>query len=206
MVSKTKTAADKTGPRRHAPAEERREQILLAAFSCFGDKGFHATTMDDLVRASGLSKGSLYWHFRSKEEVFLALFDSFAAELYGEWDAAAQSGADALEVLRRECEIAVEILSNDRMGLLAWAEFLNHPTARERMGEIYQTARDKLATIIERGRSEGRLRAGPPCEEVAGALVGTIEGLLLQWLVDPDFALKRHFDSAWEVLMGGLRA
>ena len=40
--------------------------------------------MDDLVRASGLSKGSLYWHFHSKEEVFTALFDSFVAELYGE--------------------------------------------------------------------------------------------------------------------------
>lgn len=205
-MASTKTADESSGARRHAPAEQRREQILHAAFSCFADKGYHATRMDDLVRASGLSKGSLYWHFRSKEEVFLALFDSFAAELYGEWDAAAHSGADALDVLRRECEIAVEILSNDRMGLLAWAEFLNHPTARQRMGEIYQTARSKLGTIIERGRAEGSLREGPPCEEVAGALVGTIEGLLLQWLMDPDFALKRHVDSAWEVLMGGLRA
>jgi AcrR family transcriptional regulator len=206
MSPKAKTVSKSSGTRRHAPAEERREQILGAAFSCFADKGYHATTMDDLVRASGLSKGSLYWHYRSKEEVFLALFDSFAAELYGEWDAAEQSGLDALEVLRRECELAVDILSDDRMGLLAWAEFLNHPTARKRMGEIYETARNKLGTIVERGRAEGSLRDGPPAEEVASALVGVVEGLLLQWLVDPDFALKRHVNSAWEVLMGGLRA
>jgi AcrR family transcriptional regulator len=191
--------------RRHLPAEERREQILRAALSCFGEKGYHAATMDDLVRASGLSKGSLYWHFRSKEEVFLGLFDSFAAVLYGEWDAAAQSGADALDVLRRECELAVEVLSADRLFLLAWAEFLNHPAARERMGQIYATARSKLTTIIERGREAGSLRPGPPAEQIAGALVGAVEGLLLQWLVDPEFELKAHFETAWEVLMGGLR-
>jgi len=42
--------------------------------------------------------------------------------------------------------------------------------------------------------------------QVAGAWVGTIEGLQLQWLVDPEFELETHFDSAWEVLMGGSRA
>jgi AcrR family transcriptional regulator len=205
MKSESMTSNEKLGTRRHAPAEERREQILQAAFSCFADKGYHAATMDDLVRASGLSKGSLYWHFRSKEEVFLALFDSYASVLYGEWDAAAESGADALEVLRRECEIAVEILSDDRLGLLAWAEFLNHPKARQRMSEIYRTARVKLGAIVERGRAEGSIRAGPPPEEVASALVGVIEGLLIQWLVDPEFALKQNVESAWGVLMGGLR-
>ncbi|MCP4039423.1 MAG: TetR/AcrR family transcriptional regulator [bacterium] len=187
------------------PAEARREQILRAALSCFAEKGYHAATMDDLGRASGLSKGSLYWHFRSKEEVFLALFDSFAAVLYGEWDAAAGSGADALEVLRRECELTVRSLSGDRLFLLAWAEFLNHPAARERMSAIYTTARFKLQTIIEQGREAGSLRTGPPAEQVAGALVGTVEGLLLQWLVDRDFDLAAHFRAAWEILAGGLR-
>ncbi len=193
-------------PRRHLPAEERREQILQAALTCFGEKGYHAATMDDLVRASGLSKGSLYWHFRSKEEVFLALFDATAAQLYREWDAAAESGADVLEVLRRESEIAIEALSGDRLFLLAWAEFLHHPAGRQRMGEIYATARAKLATIIELGRDAGTLRSGSPAQEVASGLIAAVEGLLLQWLVDPDFELKRHFESTWEILMGGLRA
>jgi AcrR family transcriptional regulator len=41
--------------------------------------------MDDLVRTSGLSKGTLYWHFSSKEEVFLALFDRFVEEFFDVW-------------------------------------------------------------------------------------------------------------------------
>jgi AcrR family transcriptional regulator len=204
-VASQRPAAGARAVRRHLPAEERREQILRAALSCFAEKGFHAATMDDLARASGLSKGSLYWHFGSKEEVFLALFDSFAAVLYGEWDVAAQADDDAPRVLRRECELTVEALSAERLLLLAWAEFLNHPAARERMGEIYATARTKLTTIIEQGRDAGSLRTGPPAERIAGTLIGTVEGLLLQWLVDPDFELKAHFETAWEILMGGLR-
>jgi AcrR family transcriptional regulator len=200
-------ASDGLGPaaRRHQPAEARRGQILRAALSCFGEQGYHAATMDDLARAAGLSKGSLYWHFDSKEEVFLALFDGFATMLYGAWDAAAGSGADAVEVLRHECELAIAVLSADRLFLLAWAEFLNHPAARTRMGEIYAIARAKLTTTVEGGRAAGTLRPGPPAAQVAGALIGAVEGLLLQWLVDPDFDLKSHFEAAWELLMGGLR-
>ncbi len=201
------TPADSSlgGARHHMPAEARRAQILEAALSCFGDRGYHATTMDDLVAASGLSKGSLYWHFRSKEEVFLALFDSFGTILYGEWDAAAASGGDAIEILRREFSLSVEIFSTERVILSAWVEFLSHPAARERMRSAYSTARQKLASIIDAGRAAGTLRPGPPAEQVAGALVGAIEGLFLQWLVDPEFALKAHVDVAWEILMGGLR-
>ena len=199
------TSKPTPGARRHAPAEQRRAQILRAAFTCVAKKGYHAATMDDLVRASGLSKGSLYWHFHSKEEVFTALFDSFVAELYGEWDAAAASGDPAVEILQREYEISVKFLSEDRTGLLAWSEFLNHPLGRRRMAEAYETARTKLGTIVERGRVEGSLRKGPPPDQVAATLVGTLEGLMLQWLVDPAFPLKRQVKTSWEILMGGLR-
>lgn len=194
------------GARRQMSADARREQILRAALSCFGAKGYHAATMDDLVRASGLSKGSLYWHFRSKEEVFLALFDSFTTDMYGEWDAVAESDGDAFEVLRREFELTVERFSNERVLLLAWAEFINHPAGRERMSEAYATARHKFEAIIEQGRESHSIRSGAPANSVAATLVAALEGLFLQWLVDPDFDLKAHVAVSWEILMGGLRA
>jgi len=52
---------------------ERRQQILSAAMNCFLAKGYHRATMDDIVAESGLSKGTLYWYFKSKKELFLAL-------------------------------------------------------------------------------------------------------------------------------------
>ena len=54
--------------------EERRAQILQAASTCFSRKGYHQTTMDDIVEEAGLSKGGVYWHFSSKKELFLAKY------------------------------------------------------------------------------------------------------------------------------------
>jgi AcrR family transcriptional regulator len=191
--------------RRHQPPEARRAQILAAALSCFGEKGYHASTMDDLVRASGLSKGSLYWHFSSKEDVFLALFDAFSEELYGEWDRIAESDDDKLEVLRRECESSAQRFANKREFLMTWVEFLAHPAARERMRDAYAIAREKLVSIVEAGRANGSLRPGPPAEGVASTLVAALEGLLLQWLVDPEFDLEGHVRVSWTLLAEGVR-
>jgi len=187
------------------PPEARRQQILEAALTCFGEKGFHAATMDDLVRASGLSKGSLYWHFKSKDEVFLALFDAFSAELYGEWDDIAASTTDKLAVLHSEYESSLRRFAEERIILLAWVEFLVHPVARERMRDSYSTARDKVQSLIEAGRANGSICEGPPADGVASTFVATLEGIFLQWLVDPDLDLEGHANISWQLLEKGLR-
>ena len=60
---------------RHLPEQARREQILSAARRCFIESGYHPTRMDDIARAAGLSKGGVYFHFKSKQEVFESLVD-----------------------------------------------------------------------------------------------------------------------------------
>lgn len=52
---------------------KRREEILRAALACFIDRGYTAATMEDIRRASGVSIGSIYHHFGSKEELAVAL-------------------------------------------------------------------------------------------------------------------------------------
>jgi len=58
----------------HAASAGRRQDILLAALDCFGRTGFAATTMDDILRRSGASTGSMYHHFGSKDELAAALY------------------------------------------------------------------------------------------------------------------------------------
>jgi AcrR family transcriptional regulator len=191
--------------RRRAPPEERRAQILEAALQCFASKGYHSATMDDLVRASGLSKGSLYWHFQSKEEVLLALFDAFAAEIFAAWEAAAEDDHDSLELLRREGEIAIEKLCSEMRLLRAWAEFLTHPAARERLAAVYVETRAKLGTWVRRGIARGEIRQ-VPVDSATASLVAAVEGLLLQAMVDPDFDARRHWEVIFDVQRRGLAA
>src|SRR5436309_3798875 len=58
---------------RHLPEQARRDQILAAARTCFIQRGYHPTRMEDIASTAGLSKGGVYFHFQSKQEVFDAL-------------------------------------------------------------------------------------------------------------------------------------
>src|SRR6185295_9720563 len=60
--------------------EERRRQILDAAVACFARKGFHRASMQDIIAASGLSPGSIYCHFKGKEEIIEAIADERHAQ------------------------------------------------------------------------------------------------------------------------------
>jgi AcrR family transcriptional regulator len=61
--------------------KDTQHQILDAAVEVFAEKGYHDTRVDDIVAASGTSKGSVYFHFASKEQIFFSVIDEFANRL-----------------------------------------------------------------------------------------------------------------------------
>ncbi len=191
------------GPRKRAPAKERRAQICDAALACFAARGYHATTMDDIVRASGLSKGTLYWHFPSKEEVFLACFDTFAVEVFAAWDRALERDPDVLTLVREQLESLLDRFGEERALLFAFAEFLSHPAARERMAAIYATTREKLAEMLRVGIAAGQLRE-LPAGDMAAVITALGEGMLLQAMVDRNFDAKASFATLFDVLARGI--
>jgi AcrR family transcriptional regulator len=193
-------------PRSHRPAEERRAQILEAALACFARKGFHAATMDDLVRASGLSKGSLYWHFASKQEVFLALFEDFSEWMFDEWDRLLSEGHATVEALEQ-----VTLGSLERMGgiegLGAWVEFFAHPQARARFAAVYRQTRARLEASLRRDMEAGRLRSQPEAAPgLAAALTAAAEGLMLQAMVDAEFDLRANWLATRDMIRRGIEA
>ncbi len=194
-------AAHKGTP--HATPDVRRAQILEAALRCFSERGYGNTTMDDVVHASGLSKGSLYRFFRSKDEVFLALFDTFESEIFASWDRVAAETDDALELLRLQGEIVVGTLGGQHSLLRAWVDFFVHRGLRERFAHLYREARKRTAAALRRGVASGQLRKLDTARVAAG-FVGAIEGLLLQAMVDADFDARRHWPPLWEVMRKGL--
>jgi AcrR family transcriptional regulator len=158
--------------------------------------------MDDLVRTSGLSKGTLYWHFSSKEEVFLALFDRFVEEFFDVWSRLETEGRSSLEMVRTLGEIFVDRLVSDPIPLGAWAEFLLQPKARERYASMLRQSRDRLAALMRDGIERGEIRDLDP-EGIAVALTAAIEGTMLQAMVDPDFDVKAHLPLVWEGIHRG---
>src|SRR5437588_5067693 len=70
--------------------EETRRKILRSAAQVFAAKGFHSAVVDDIVKASGTSKGAVYLYFESKEQIFLSLVEDFASSLAREIQGAVQ--------------------------------------------------------------------------------------------------------------------
>lgn len=199
-------ATSAAGARRHATPEERRAQILAAALRCFSEKGYHDATMDDLARAAGLSKGSLYWHFKSKAEVFAGLSGAYSLELARAWDhLAASHEGGALDLLGRVGEISIETLTAQGPLLRAWAEFIVHREVQEIFTGIYRESRRRLADWIRTGIDSGELRDADP-ESLAASLTALIEGLLIQALVDPTFEALRHWRVGWDAFARGIAA
>ena len=74
-------ARRKQGPGKTVAKTERRLQILAAARDVFAKRGYHQTTIDDVVLSAGVARGTFYLYFEDKRAVFVDLIDRFAAKL-----------------------------------------------------------------------------------------------------------------------------
>ncbi len=190
--------------RRHASPAVRRAQILDAAQTCLARSGYHLTTMDDVVRESGLSKGSLYWHFEGKEELLLALFDRYADEFFAAWGEYTESAdASPVELVVLGCELFMERVGSQEALARAWLGFLEHPIARQRLAELYTRSRAVLTRLVERAVERGELVTDSP-GAVAAGLVGLAEGVFLQAIVDRSFDPGPSLRLSTDALLRGL--
>ena len=187
----------------------RKRAILAAATALFARKGFEQTTMDDLAAEAGLSKGGLYWHFKSKDDVIMALLAQyFDAELAG-LDALAASGRSASESLRALYQLVsadfAEIISDRSLSLAFYAAAVHREDVRQHLRLYYARYRDALTTIIQRGIDAGEFAAAP-ASEVAIAFIAQFEGILLLHTISPDLVdLPRQIEVASQLLLTGLR-
>ena len=138
----------------------RKQQIYQAALACFGRKGYHKTTMDDIVAESGLSKGALYWYFNSKKALFLSLFQDTMGSYGTTWEALIKgestSAADKLRAsmafFRAELKEMVPFVG---ILLEAWVLTRHDEDVSSLARKFYQPYLDSMTQIIDEGVASG---------------------------------------------------
>jgi AcrR family transcriptional regulator len=175
--------------------ESRRQQILDAARRCFSRDGFHNTTTADIVRESGVSQGTLYLYFATKDDIILALADDrHQAEAYV--GALAQSEQDPIEGLALLLELHGESLDDERrtdtrrVSVQGWAEALRNPVVHENITRNVASVREEIARLIARGQTAGEIRAEVDPEGVARVLIALFQGLTLSAALHGDAQLS----------------
>jgi len=188
--------------------------IIEAAATVFAEHGFRAARVADIAVRAGIGKGTVYEYFRSKEELFLAVFDSFAVGTLEETLARLEPRpASSIAVLERFADATLgacqKVLYLYPLTMEFWSAAATPEFKDSLMGEfrkLYAGYREVLAGVIRDGMAAGEIRPDVDAHHVAAALVGTIDALFLQAWFDPGFdaeAAGRHFVA---VVLRGIAA
>ena len=190
--------------------KEVRDRILSAAEKLFSSKGYYDTSMDEVVAESGLSKGTIYLYFRSKEDLFVGLQDRQLKESVTVLESAFAPGDSARTKLekvigtafgsmvnasRRSCRISLEFnVAAPRM-----------KSVQRRRDERFMALHGFLAEIIKEGVEKGEFRRDVDPNQTALILMAMADGLSLDWATtNLEFDWKGLTDQVGEMVMKGL--
>jgi AcrR family transcriptional regulator len=194
-------------PRKRLSGEERRVAILESALAVFADRGYHASSIDDIAREGGISKALIYEHFSSKQQLYAELLEQHAGELFERLGAAMEEAGKA-----GAARLAV--------GLDAFYRFVEEHRVAWRM--LFREANDpEMVAVLERIVAEvtgvvaaliaedpgSRSSAGDEAgreqgiQMLAQMLVGSVQSLSNWWAdhqeVPRELILEMTMDYAW---------
>jgi AcrR family transcriptional regulator len=182
---------------------ERRQQILDQSARMFAERGYHPTSVAEIVESLGVGKGVFYWYFESKEDLFLEILVGSSQDLRRLQQAAI---GDEPDPLRR---IAIGIRAS-----LQWFRDHRHlfnlstfAASEERFAAVLRqndaVAIDDITRHLKEAMSEGRIPAQDPTM-LAHALIGATRHLARTYLYHADVHVDVVADAAIGFVLGGL--
>ena len=159
--------------------EARRREITDAAAKLFAERGYEATTFNDIADAVGLLKGSLYYYAPSKEDLLYSVIHEVHQSGRELVDRNTEEGLDTISQLRNVVGDAVRFLIESReKNVIAMRDFraLSEESQRE-LGDERVVFWKYLRRLISTGQSEGTIRADVDVLVVATAILGAINYL-----------------------------
>lgn len=200
--------------------KDKLEQLFEAATKRFGGDGYSETTMDSIAEEAGVSKGTLYYYFDSKEELFLELLNHWLEKFEIGWDERKLGDSPVRELAQLHTTMISTVEETAPLGKLMlefWANASRKKKLEKLLNETLQEYRKKTAEIIKKGKEKGVFR-DVNSWKASSALVAAYDGLWFHWLLDPEsFELKGagkelitnfirglgkadfEFDFSWEI-------
>jgi AcrR family transcriptional regulator len=183
--------------------EQRRAEILAAAFACFAERGFAATRMEDVAARAGIAKGTLYLHFARKEDLVFALLDRELQTVMRVVEQADSMGGTAREKL-------VFIQASLYRGLLGKRAQLLYilyngadlkSVLRDKHGEVLRRIAGRITALLDEGKASGPFDAELPTDVMVNTFFSVLsprayKHLVLDKQMAPD-ELVRHIERIY---------
>ena len=198
---------------RQPPARAASEQVIKkAALRLFSEKGFYSTSTRDIVQAAGVSKGTLYWYWQSKEEIAFSLVADMLNEFLKPIEAARDEQGPVVERFERLARGISELYYREKESLrLLWkfradrhyifsADYIN------KVASYYVRIRAALENLIEQGVLTKELKP-VDAKQMAFILLGIAEGLEVEWLEnEEEFSMRETLPWVLNILVSSLAA
>ncbi len=186
------------------------EKIMSAAERLFAQKGYNGTSMNDIVEASGQSKGAIYNHFKSKERLFLSLLEKQTMLGLNQLKGSFASEETAVEKLRKvldltmvnSCDCPSEV---GRMQIEFMIAASRIKSLTLDMKNRYNTIHAFVRELIDEGINNGEFKSEVDSESLTSLLYATLEGLGLQYAtLGIEFDSQRLKDVLLKVVFEGI--
>ena len=175
------------------PADQRRQQLFEVARERFAQQGFHATSMDEIAEAAGVTKPVLYQHFPSKRALYVELLEETGRQLLSTLaEATARAGS-----LRERVELGFRAYFRFAVGdrsaflFLLGTSLRSDPEFARIVEEILDAAAETIATLIEIPAPDAQRQM------LANAIVGMAESVGRRALRDPDAVVDGDQLAQW---------
>lgn len=163
-------------------AEKTRQFIIEKTAPIFNRKGYAGTSIADITEATGLTKGSIYGNFQSKDEVALAVFDHNFALMSSIVQRKMAERPNAVDKLKVYLTLYSELIKNPALD--GGCPVLNtsveaddtHNGLRQKANNAIDAWYKTILTVIEEGRQKKQVRRKFDEKEFAGAFIALIEG------------------------------
>ncbi len=194
-------------------AEATREKILDAGLKVFSKKGYVSTTLDDIAREAGVTRGAVYWHFKNgKPELFEVLINERSRGAQEIATSVVAEGGTPLQTLERILIRLMEYLEEDddfrAVQELTILRTEVVPELEDSMKEKFRLQRasiDSFAELIRKGQQAGEIRQDVDPEIAAVTAIGLMNGVIVMWMMDHSlFSIKAYARPVVQTYLKGL--
>jgi len=195
----------------HSRGIETRNTILETSLELISQNGYDATSVAQICQGAQISKGAFYHHFASKQELFLALMDTWLASVVELFQTAGENAASIPEALDRMAAISGGLFDALEGGfpilLEFWTQASRHPAVWEKAVAPYQRFLEYFTGLVQKGIDQGSFAQTVDPTQAARALTSVAMGLLLQAIFEPEGAQWQEVTRfSIKMIVNGMRS
>jgi AcrR family transcriptional regulator len=159
-----------------------RDEILKAAINLFATRGFHETSMAEVARAAGVSKALIFWHFKSKEELFVAVLGKLLEPYVIDFAEEAGVLDEKAQLLKLIESYLLFVRENAGSIRFLVAQILHDERTKDSLSNqvlaLYEGYQTLVTDLIGRAQTKGMCICHFPPRDAAAFLLATLNGLL----------------------------